>query len=402
MEKTKNKIEKIMKYITAFGVPVIFIVIHMVMTSCYPFGSNTILLGDSNTQYYAFFMELSDRIRHGKSIFFSWNMGMGYDFYSNFFYYLASPFNFIAIIFGDSHMEMGMIVTMCAQVGCCGVAMTYFLSHTSRNKMEHGLLNDVFCIVLGMAYSMCDYILAYQYNLIWLISLITVPFMMLGIERLVESGDIRLYFMALFLSFVFNFYFSWFVAMMAVVWFIDVRKKNADMFWRRGAKFVLVSITAAFSACVILVPCFWAIIGREGKSSVSKNISYSSLGNLASFFQSFFWGSTVDVSGKVLYGRNMYMGITVLFFAVAYIFNKKIDCLVRIKRMIEIIVLVISLNLAGAVFVLHGFTYPHIFSYRYAFILVILVIVSAFENVVNLSKPRIKDCVFVGALFIAL
>lgn len=53
-------------------------------------------------------------------------MGLGYDFYSNFFYYLASPFNLIAVAFGGSHVEMGMIVTMCVQVGLCGVAMTYF------------------------------------------------------------------------------------------------------------------------------------------------------------------------------------------------------------------------------------------------------------------------------------
>lgn len=117
-------------------IPIICIVIHMMMTDCYPFGKNTILLGDSNTQYYAFFVELSGRIRQGKSIFFSWDMGLGYDFYTNFFYYLASPVNLIAVLFGGSHMELGMIVSMCIQVGLCGVTMTYFLSHTSRNKMR--------------------------------------------------------------------------------------------------------------------------------------------------------------------------------------------------------------------------------------------------------------------------
>lgn len=208
----------------AFLIPIICIVIHMIMTSCYPFGKNTILLGDSNTQYYAFFVELSDRIRQGKSIFFSWDMGLGYDFYTNFFYYLASPVNLIAVLFGGSHMELGMIVSMCIQVGLCGVTMTYFLSHTSRNKMQHGWLNDILCVVMGMAYSMCDYMLAYQYNLIWLICLLLVPVMMLGVERLIEGGDVRLYFVMLFMSFVFNFYFSWFVAMIAVIWFIDVKR----------------------------------------------------------------------------------------------------------------------------------------------------------------------------------
>ena len=104
MKKTKIRKEKIFKYIIAFMIPVICIVAHMIMTNCYPFGKNSVLLGDSNTQYYAFYMELSDRIRNGKSLFFSWSMGLGYDFYSNFFYYLASPFNLIAVAFGGSHV----------------------------------------------------------------------------------------------------------------------------------------------------------------------------------------------------------------------------------------------------------------------------------------------------------
>ena len=74
MEKKKIRSRKIVKYGMAFLIPIICIVIHMMMTDCYPFGKNTILLGDSNTQYYAFFVELSGRIRQGKSIFFSWDM----------------------------------------------------------------------------------------------------------------------------------------------------------------------------------------------------------------------------------------------------------------------------------------------------------------------------------------
>ena len=49
MEKKKIRSRKIVKYGMAFLIPIICIVIHMMMTDCYPFGKNTILLGDSNT-----------------------------------------------------------------------------------------------------------------------------------------------------------------------------------------------------------------------------------------------------------------------------------------------------------------------------------------------------------------
>ena len=150
----------------------------MFITSCYPFGKNTILLGDANGQYYAFFAELIDRVRHGKSLFFSWEKGLGYDFYSNFFYYLASPINLIVVIIGEKYIELAMIITMCIQVGMCGVTMTYYLIHTRRNKMEKSNLNDFACVVFSMSYTMCDYMLAYKYNVLWLMCLVIVPILL--------------------------------------------------------------------------------------------------------------------------------------------------------------------------------------------------------------------------------
>ena len=96
----KQKVCKFWKYVIAALLPVVCIVIHMAIDRCYPFGNNTILLGDANGQYYAFFNELSDKIRDGGSLLFSIDKGLGYDFYSNFFYYLASPFNLIALVLG--------------------------------------------------------------------------------------------------------------------------------------------------------------------------------------------------------------------------------------------------------------------------------------------------------------
>lgn len=84
------------------------------------------------------------------------------------------------------------------------------------------------------------------------------------------------------------------------------------MFWKRGVKFALTSITAALSACVVLVPCFLAIVGREGASSLTEDIPFSKFGNFANLFQSFFWGHDIDIAGRTLYARNMYMGLSLL------------------------------------------------------------------------------------------
>lgn len=378
--------KKKIKYMVIFIIPILFIMIHMMITSSYPFGKNSILLGDSNSQYYAFFMELTERIRQGKSLFFSWDKGLGYDFYSNFFYYLASPFNWIAIVIGNNHVELGMIITMCAQVGVCGIAMTYYLAHTSRNTMKPGIINDITCVVFGMAYSMCDYMLAYKYNVVWLACLIIVPFMMLGIEKLVDENKVVLYFVTLTLSFLFNFYFSWFVAMFAVIWFIDCNRLNIKQFFIKGIRFAGMSILSAVCACFVLIPCFLAAYSRNYSGKVDNSVTNSTWGNMANCLQSFFWGNNLDVYGQKLMGRNMYLGVAIIIIAVLYVFNSKIDFCSRMKRFFGIVALIVCSDWVGAIYVLHGFTLPHLFSCRFGFILAILILMSAFECIVNYTK----------------
>lgn len=84
-------------------------------------------------------------------------------------------------------MEIGVAVTMMVQVGMCSVTMLYYLKNTSRNSGKTGILNDCICMPLAIVYSMCNYVLAYQYNYIWLISLILAPLVLLGVERLNEG-----------------------------------------------------------------------------------------------------------------------------------------------------------------------------------------------------------------------
>ena len=91
-KKEKGKKRSWGLYVLAFCVPVIGLLVHMLIGKCYPFGDNSILLGDAKDQYLSFFKELYDRLKNGQSLLFSWNGGMGYDFYCNMMYYLMSPF----------------------------------------------------------------------------------------------------------------------------------------------------------------------------------------------------------------------------------------------------------------------------------------------------------------------
>lgn len=397
----KNKVYYLY-YIIAFLIPVAVTLIILYKTSCYPFGDTfTILVGDARDQYVNFFRLLYDRITEGKSFLFSWDTGMGFDFYSNFCYYLSNPCNWIVLLFGKQNIELGMICTILLQNGCCAVTAMYFLMHSKINRMKEEKWNGWLCVLFATAYSMCDYIMAYRFNMMWLFGMAIVPLLMLGIEYLYEKGDGRLYGITLFLGFVANFYFSWFLCIWALLCCVEQNKKTIREWFRSFLKFVIVSVISALCASVILVPSFLNVFSRNSDDWVTIS-DYGIAMHAApeNFLSGFFWGHDLSMIGEQLFTQNNYCGIFVIILAVLYIFNRNIELRRKVKRISEILILVLALNWIGLYWVLHGLSIPHAYTNRYAFMLVFLLILTAFEGLYKIYEIRFRY-IGLAALFLA-
>lgn len=382
-------------YILAFCIPVGCLVVHMVTGDCYPFGKNSILIGDAGDQYLSFFTELYNRIKNGQSLLFSWNGGMGYDFYSNLMYYLMSPFNLLALCFGGYSMECGMIVTMAVEIGGCAVTALYYFRHSYLNSMKHGRLNDGVTLLFSVSYAMCNYILAYQYNMMWLTGLMLVPLVMLGIEKIVRKQDYRLYVVTLFLTLVTNFYFAWFVCILSFLWFLDQNRGGLKEWCFRFVKWILASVCAALAAAAVLIPCYLIVRTRNDANTNGELYQGAMFGNIGSFLQSFFWGHSLDTNGDNLFTYNTYCGVAVVLLMVCYLLNSKISWKHRLKRFLIIGFLSLSLCMAVLVYLMHGFSYPHSFSNRNGFLLTVFIFVSAFEQICKLQKLGIVRLILV-------
>ena len=98
-EKTKKKSIKI-RYknrswlYSAFITSGIMILI-MYINRIIPFGDYTLAKSDCMAQYIPFFSEYRNKLINCEGILFSWNVGMGTDFFLIFEYYLASPLNLL-------------------------------------------------------------------------------------------------------------------------------------------------------------------------------------------------------------------------------------------------------------------------------------------------------------------
>lgn len=396
MNKINNKKTEPRYYLIVFIIPVVCMIIHMIIKKCYPFGSNTILIGDADSQYYVFMESLLNKIKSGESLFYSWDYGMGFDYYSNFFYYLASPFNIIALFIGLWDMKLGVVIVMLVQSAMCGVTMLYYLNNSDRFEIDqNNCCKEMLRVVLALAYSMSGYILTYQYNYIWLISLLMAPIVMLGVERLVEGKSRRLYLFSLITVFITNYYFAWFICILALVWFIDQDKKNFRNGIRKFGQFCFTSIVGALVSSVVLVPCYIAVSGRNIQWGGISPDTVGLFGNIGNFLQSLFWDHYIDKSTKVVqfYPELGYCGIFTVILCVLFCINKNIRKKIRYKRILEILVMAVSLNFYWAVYLLHGFTIPHLLFGRFEFIFVILLIVTAYDMLCNFEKINMQQII---------
>lgn len=394
----KNGTKRKICYMIAYVVPIVILIIHMYKAGCYPFGDKTILMGDANSQYISFMKLLIDNVRNGESILFDWHIGMGSEFYQIFCYYLASPFNLIAIMIGMWNLELGVVVTMLIQIGMCSVTMMYYLGHTIRNRGEDSNQKYGLCVLFSISYAMCDYLLAYQYNYIWLISLIMAPLIMLGVEKLVYQRTFGLYSVSLIIVFATNFYFAWFICILSFIWFIDTLHGNKKDILHNIKNYFVSSILAALSASFVLLPCYFAVKGRP-INSVNVNEGFiDKFGNIANYMKGFLWGDSIDINGKVVFTNNNYVGLTTLILALLYMFVPNIKLSRRIKRCVIILLFTFFQNWAVGVYIFHGFTFPNQIFSRNMFILMLILIMTAFETIINIDKIKVWRIAVAGGI----
>ena len=88
------------------------------------FGKKSILNGDMQSQYLSLFEYLRD-VLHGEASFpYSFSKGLGGGMYGTYFYYLASPLNFLVYFFENVPLFLTFLVLF--KLSLCGFTMYIF------------------------------------------------------------------------------------------------------------------------------------------------------------------------------------------------------------------------------------------------------------------------------------
>lgn len=371
--KTKFWIHKNIWYILAFIIPFVVAVTAFICQGMWPFGDRGISIIDSYHQYVPFFSELQYKWRHFDSFFYSWNGGLGMNFWAVVAYYLASPLNLLLLVFPKTMVMECFSLIYFVKIGLAGLTFAYFL----RKRFNHyGCSLTVF----GCCYALSSYVVGYAWNIMWLDCIVLFPIVMLGIHRLVREGRGWLYGLSLALCIFTNYYISVMICIFACV---DVlaevscaRENGLAANFRRLLGFAGYSLLGGAFGAVMLLPTFYAL---QASQSASSNFP-TTLKFYHDIFELFCQQFTV-VEPTCLDGNfNLYCGVSMLLLVPMYLFNKKADLWEKIVRMLITAFLLISLNTNYLAYIWHGFHFPNGLPGRFSFIYIFMLLLMGYEG----------------------
>lgn len=385
--KSFNKInDKNKAYIKSFTVTFVIFFIICLIYQITPFGNNSICTNDGVAQYIPFLSDFTYKIKHGESLFYSFNGALGYNFYGTICYYLMSPFNLIALLFNQENMKTAIQLIIILKMCFVCVSMTYYL----LNRFKRQKYN--YAIIFSLAYTFSYFFIGYMYNFMWLDCIILLPFILRGLETInTRKGKIQ-YTICLALCMISNFYLSAIICIfLFFYYFLIVNFKNRKDLLKKTIIFLSFSIISTMIASIVLVPMGINILNMHSQRTSLPDFSFfNNFTYLFSRHMPFIEIKTLSTNeGDV----NLFCTIIVFILVSLFGFNKTIPKKRKTGTIILVLLLLFGFSNSIPNFIMHGFYKQRQIPNRFAFLYVFLIITMAYEvflNLKGLSKEYIR------------
>lgn len=386
-------------YALAFFLPFSIYGVMFILLGIAPFGEKSILVTDLHTQYVQFYTYLYDAMKNGKSIFYSWEGGMGLNFLGVFAYYLASPFSILILFFDRAHIPEAIMVMTLLKVGLAGVTMTHYLSHMMKRR-------EITIALFSTFYALMSFVTVYSFCVMWLDGIYLLPLIMLGIEKLLTTKKYGLFIFSLALTFITNFYISIMVGIFTFIYFVarfcvlyDVR--NVKQFMQKFVWFCFGTGLAAGMSAFITLPTYMDLKSNFAERT---KLPFSTAFNFDPFdFYSRFFNGITDTTVNGM--PNVYAGVLTLLLVPLFFVTKKISLKEKIVYGAVMLFIVLSFEIPFLNIAWHGFEPPTNFPYRYSFVLSFLLIYVAVRTFMVFGEellPALKKVVFFNLFMIVL
>lgn len=392
-----EKVKKIGLYGLSFFIPFFIIILILCILKIYPFGSRMYLAFDAYEQYTPFLDSLKNFFSGEGSILYSLGKTLGGEVYSLFTYYLISPFNLLVLFFKKEYMAVCYYFIVFIKTAFAGTSFYYYLNRKTKSKASN--------LIFSTMYALSSASITYGINMMWLDSLILIPIICIGIEKIAKKESPILYTISFALCLITNYYMGFIVCIFSILYFIyilfcenekeikEVKKtfklsEETKQRYNKFGKFVIFTLIAVLIASVVLVPSFIGI--QEGRANVTKvQLRLVPNFNLLDIISKFFTNSfnVVEMGNTAM--PPVFCGVIANFLVLLYFINKNISLRKKICTLGILGVFFLSFYIEGLNLLWVIGNNPACFKYRYAFCFTFMYIIIAYKSFKNLKERNI-------------
>ncbi len=385
-------------HIYAFLIPSLIMTVIFAILQVHPFatGKNMILTVDCYHQYAPFLFELRNKILHGESLFFSWNVGCGTNFWAVLANYSASPLNLLALFFPAKYIGDCVALLAILRCGLTGLFMSYLLKELDKDRKDL-LLTSFSCF-----YALCGWTISYFWNIMWHDAVVLLPLIVLGLVKMFRDKKPLLYCCTLAICLLSNFYSGYFVCLFLVFYapilYVTITEKvTLKNFWSAVWRFGVYSgLAGGLSAFLTLST--YITLQKSSATSGTFPKDFQVMNDLFDFISRFLVAPNPNIRDGM---ANVYCGIFVAMLIPLFFLCQKIRLREKVAYGIGLAIMYISLSSRMMTYIWHGFHFPNDLPYRFSFAYSFLLLTVGYFALQHISEFSRKYFVAAGVGVIA-
>lgn len=352
----------------------------------WPVGEKTGMTVDMHWQYAPLLAQLREMFLHGGSPLYTFEVGLGASFLPLFGYYLASPLNLLLVIFPEAYLPEAIILITLLKNALSAAFFAACVQYVYRRR-------NLSIPIVSVMYALMMYVLAYNWNIMWLDGVLILPLVVLGFEKLMRTGRFLPYVLSLAYALYANYYIGFMLCVFMVLYYIayTLRTRRGAAKQARGfVRFLIGSALGGGLAMFLLVPVAMAL----GQTSAAGG----TLPELKANFDLF------NLLGRHLYGTtptirsgnlpNIYCGLLAVFLLPLFATLRSIPLRRRVTYLGLLAVIGLSFVLNQADLLWHGLHSPNDLPYRFSFLYCFVLLLIAYEALMHLREITFKQIAF--------
>lgn len=387
MIKAINKYSKILCYILAFIIPVIFMLIICSSLHFYPFEEINPVVADTKVQFISYFAYLKSVFYGNNDLFYSFSKIIGGDMAGFAFYYLGNPFIYLLLFVPNEMLPAGILYIIILIIGLSSLTFNIMLNNIHGFRWSS--------LLFSVSYGFIGYFMAYYNCILYFNNIMLLPIIVLGLyEVVVKEKKSFKYIIFLALTIITNYYIGYMTCIFSAIMFIyfyvvykqptKVIKKHINVVFN----YVWHTLLAVMISMVALLTVVLSLRGQKIDDGYGLSIPMGINFPMKDVFSGLY---TISFNGNISDGLPIiYCGTLVLAFIMLFFINNEIKIKEKIVSLIAMVIMLLSFYIKALNLIWHGLREPVGFPYRNSFFLSFLIILIAYRGFMLMKQGTRK------------